>query len=404
MSKKALLVLVLFLAASIFSCTEMENTGTSRDQATGSDDAGLGLFPGGTSSGEVESGQKDLPLGSDSGPSSTDGTGDLAGTVIDPRNGNIISGVTVEITFPDGSPAEIPDEVSDSLGKFSFTGIADDDPYMITLADPNHVTTQIWTEVVDAAVTTLPPGWFVPHPIINGGKICGTITDALNGDPIPNVDIDFRAGINPPADADHPVLFSATTGIAGYYEVDDVDAGVYTGFTSHPDYMDSTFPVYALGAQDVCGQDTALSPMIFGDELRIILFWGLVPSDLDSHLWAPHHGCELTNPFHLYYPDAEDYGGTGCSAYFSLDLDDVTSNGPETTTIHDNPDGNSPFVGSPYRFTVQDYTNRSSGSSQAMSNSTGLRVIALSTAGQVTFYMPPNTPATVWSVFDAQFD
>jgi hypothetical protein len=325
------------------------------------------------------------------------GAGDIAGTVLDPRTGNPIQGVVVDIMLPNGNPSGIPPATTNAQGKFTFSSITDTD-YMLVIEDPNYITTKIWTTVTDGSMTTLTPIHYLRHPVLYHGTACGDIYDVLTGDLIPNVSIKFRRGINAPIT--EPVVYTDSTGIWGYWKLQNMEAGVYTGYTSKNGYEDGTFNVYVMGNEEICNQNGAMSPVVEEDELRIILQWGASPSDLDSHLWAYHHGCAVANPFHQYFSSI----GHACSTWFALDLDDTSSYGPETSTIYKTSDGFSPRINQPYRFAVHDYSNRSSGTSSAMSNSPGLRVDAITSQGTTTFYMPTNTPATVWSVFDAEFD
>ena len=79
--------------------------------------------------------------------------------------------------------------------------------------------------------------------------------------------------------------------------------------------------------------------------------------------------------------------------FAELDLDDLSSYGPETVTIYDQIDGT-------YRFSVHDYTNRSSESSTALSNS-GAQVRIYKGSGLLeTFNVPTNMGGTLWTVFE----
>ncbi|KPJ52892.1 hypothetical protein AMJ39_06545, partial [candidate division TA06 bacterium DG_24] len=63
-------------------------------------------------------------------------------------------------------------------------------------------------------------------------------------------------------------------------------------------------------------------------ELRLTLTWGQDPSDLDSHLWTP----EIEgSTYHVYYASQ---GSQESAPYAELDVDDVTSYGPENITIY----------------------------------------------------------------------
>ncbi len=319
--------------------------------------------------------------------------GDVTGVAVDAETELPIEGADVDISLV-SSGQLVDTQVTDPNGKFTFTALTDDE-YKIELSYPGYITTEMWTGVVMDLESQLPTGTMVMHPVIIHGDISGKITDALTGELVGNVSLELRWGINPPEE--NAVLYTGSTGALGRYTIENVKAGVYTVFASKNGYRDGSFIVKVIGAEEVPNQDGFLSPGIEGEEMRIVLTWGLTPTDLDSHLWAPHNGCEGTNPYHLYYPDSENSGGQGCSSYFSLDLDDVTSYGPETTTIWQwNPTDS-------YRFLVQDYTNRSCTPGvlpcKAMSNS-GATVTVLTATDTFVFNISPDTSATAWRVFD----
>lgn len=77
----------------------------------------------------------------------------------------------------------------------------------------------------------------------------------------------------------------------------------------------------------------------------------------------------------------------------NLDVDDVTSYGPETITIVNMTDG-------VYRYSVHDYTNRGSSDSKAMSNSSATVKVYKGSSLLKTFNIPTNVGGTVWTVFE----
>jgi uncharacterized protein YfaP (DUF2135 family) len=83
-----------------------------------------------------------------------------------------------------------------------------------------------------------------------------------------------------------------------------------------------------------------ISPTLHAGEIRIVLEWGSIPSDLDSHLMTPYGEQVWFRNFNV------NYGG---EAIAELDLDDTTSYGPETTTIK-NPAGR-------FMFSVHNFNN-----------------------------------------------
>ena len=126
-------------------------------------------------------------------------------------------------------------------------------------------------------------------------------------------------------------------------------------------------------------------------EIRIKLTWGATPSDLDAHLTGP---APDGTRFHLYWIHAPNHGGVSpWPEYINLDLDDMSSDGPETITIAQQIPG-------VYRFSVHDYTNSLSSSSTALSNS-GAQVRVEKGENLIeTFYVPSNQEGTLWTVFE----
>jgi hypothetical protein len=84
---------------------------------------------------------------------------------------------------------------------------------------------------------------------------------------------------------------------------------------------------HALLTSTVCAHDTpprrtyAVAPAVQNGQLRIVLTWGEIPRDLDSHLDLPS-GC------HIFYGRKQCGGGEA-----SLDTDVTDSFGPETINV-----------------------------------------------------------------------
>jgi hypothetical protein len=75
------------------------------------------------------------------------------------------------------------------------------------------------------------------------------------------------------------------------------------------------------------GDQHIMSPVLASGQLRIVLTWGDQPSDLDSHLVGTmDNGARV----HVYWVERQAPGNIA-----NLDVDDITSFGPETTTIND---------------------------------------------------------------------
>jgi hypothetical protein len=114
---------------------------------------------------------------------------------------------------------------------------------------------------------------------------------------------------------------------------------------------------------------------------------GASPSDLDSHLTVPNAD---VSRFHVFY---QNRGAFDAPPFAGLDVDDVASFGPETITITQLNSGS-------YRYSVHDFTNRSSAASTALGNS-GARVEVYFNGGlQRTFFVPPGQAGNLWTVFE----
>ncbi len=386
-------ILVIVLAVAAVSCVAGDDSNDGDDSA---ETASAGdSAPDQDTAAEVIDADVFDPFS----PVAEDRAGDVQGVVVDPRNMSPVAGAEVRLLFLDGTPADPTVITTGANGAFSFSQVNQLE-YIIDVTHPTHQETQLWTRVFDNGTTQLANVWLVPKPLILLGSVSGIIKDALTGFAIGGASLDFRAGINAPNT--EPVVGSTTTNASGQFTI-SLEAGVYTAYVTALNRCDTTFSVYVLGARNTGSQNGTMTTALTQGQMRIVLSWGATPTDLDSHLWAPHGGCESQNPFHLYFGNN---GTHGCTSSFDLDLDDVTSFGPETTTVGS---FTSPISFTPYNFLVHDYSNLGSGISQAMSNSQGLRVEVFTgnsggSCDQLTFTMPPNTPATVWHVFQGVYD
>ncbi len=387
-------MLVVMMAIAAFSCVAGEESDESDASAKA---AQVGEPSAGDDAATAE--MIDADVFDPVSPVAESRAGDVEGVVVDPRNMSPVEGAEVRLLFLDGTPADPTVITTGPDGAFNFAQVNELE-YIIDVTHPTHQDTQLWTRVFDNGTTQLANVWLVPKPLILLGSVSGVIKDALTGFAIGGAALDFRAGINAPDT--EAVVGSTTTNASGQFTI-SLDAGVYTAYATALNRCDTKFSVYVLGARNTGSQNGSMTTALTQGQMRIVLSWGATPTDLDSHLWAPHDGCDPQNPFHLGYWNNNTHG---CTSSFDLDLDDTSSFGPETTTVGSFDD---PVSFTPYSFLVHDYSNLGSGISQAMSNSQGLRVEVFTgnsggSCDQLTFTMPPNTPATVWHVFEAEFD
>lgn len=219
----------------------------------------------------------------------------------------------------------------------------------------------------------------------SNGSISGVILNALDGSGVPGCTLSIRAGINAIEGA---VVVTAVSGNNGLYSLQNLPAGQYTIQAQRQGFTDCYFTVVCIGGQNQNNQNGTMTPTLNDDEIRIILTWGVAPSDLDSHLTGPTLD---GSRFHVCYYSKTFYQNEFVNA--ALDYDDVSSYGPETVTIYQLSEGI-------YRYSVHDYSNRNEEYSVALSNSSAqVRVYQGSTLIS-NFNVPSNTEGTLWTVFE----
>lgn len=124
---------------------------------------------------------------------------------------------------------------------------------------------------------------------------------------------------------------------------------------------------------------------------KIILTWGVTPNDLDSHLTGPDPAVSPTARFHIFYRQKGIYNS---APYAALDVDDISSFGPEITTI-------TRFYPGTYRYSVHHFEG--SGDIHTSPARVELRL-----NGRTTIFTPPSPGSTaiglntVWQVFELE--
>ncbi len=119
------------------------------------------------------------------------------------------------------------------------------------------------------------------------------------------------------------------------------------------------------------------------DQITARLTWGENPRDLDTHLVGP-------NSFHIYYVNK---GSLTSSPFIQLDVDDVTSYGPEVLTMLSFPETGT------YHYAIYHFSGTSSISASPAR-------VELTIRGQRTVFTPParQRDNKWWNVFDIVVD
>jgi len=314
--------------------------------------------------------------------------GTISGSVKDAVTRSPLQGASINVY---SGSSIISSGATDSNGVYSFS-VPAGSGYRVEFSKTGYIPAIYENVSVEADTTTYLEVVLQIDTTHSGtGNISGKIVNALDGTGVSGLTINLRAGINVTTGS---IVATTTTLSNGFYSFTNLNAGNYTAEVSGSGYNTTYFTVICIGGTTTADQNVTITPILYPGETRIILTWGEIPWDLDSHLTGP---LPDGTRFHMYYPYAESRGGSHWPEYVKLDLDDVTSYGPETTTIYQQIDG-------VYRFSVHDYTNRYSSSSTALSNS-GAQVRVYRGSNLVaTFNVPANQEGTLWTVFELSGD
>lgn len=298
----------------------------------------------------------------------------LRGIVRDGVTRNGVSGVTLNFTGPNGLSAGSVQ--TGATGEYSINLPAGAVTATISLS--GYVSTVLNAIAVANATVQADSVLFAQNQPGNG-TISGRITNALTGQGLSGATLRLRAGVGVSAGA---IVATATTTSTGDYTLSAV-SGSYTVEIALVNFVTTYFVTVAVGGQTLSQQNSSISPVLTGNDIRIVLTWGVSPSDLDSHLTGPSG----SGRFHVYYSSRSATGAI-------LDVDDVTSYGPETITI-------SQFTSGTYRYSVHDYSNGGSSVSTAMSNVSGAQVRVFQGSTQIaTFNVPSGRTGNLWTVFE----
>jgi len=311
-------------------------------------------------------------------------------TVIPPPNPGILTGRVINFTtgagvggaaiqFQSGSNT-LGTTTSAADGSFTSPGLPSPAGGIWILAS---ATGYARGEILVAAVPMGTTTYTEPIPLVPQsaahGSISGVVRNARTGQGVPSASVTLNSYSN-------PTNISLTTDAQGFFKYNDLAAGTYrlSGFA--PGYQVAQRTGVSVGNNtETSGQDLVLSPAGSND-VRIVLTWGSTPSDLDSHLTGPNADASR---FHVYYSNR---GSTTSAPFAALDLDDVTSFGPETITITQMNSGN-------YRYSVHDYSDRVSNTSTLLGSS-GAKVEVYTSAGLAQTFFVPNQAGTLWTVFE----
>lgn len=218
------------------------------------------------------------------------------------------------------------------------------------------------------------------------GLATGIIKDALTGQLVHDIKMTLRPGWN--NTLGEGIKTIETT--EGEYSA-ILPLGNYTMEMEKEGYYPKSFNIYVRSGESG-NQNSSMVPLDaqFDSKLRIVMTWGEEPQDLDSHLYGPM--ADQNQNFHVSYRNRTHYEGD--ELYVDLDLDDVSSYGPETITIHKTNDTGI------YRYYVHNYSYGLDSENTSMSTSGAQVEIYQEDGTYHQFSIPVNQIGVYWHVFD----
>lgn len=326
----------------------------------------------------------------------------ITGSAVNVSTNVPISGATIQAVDNRGHSISA---TTDSNGAFTVT-VDTMRNYNITIS-ANGYLTQYIPRVSSFAFTDQQIGtiFMFPNNLSGTTAVSGTVIDArTESSGISGAKLTFRSGYNTRIGT---ATSTVTTDSSGSYTIAALAIGTYTveiaksGFETR--YINLT-----VSGSTMSENFSLVSQVSSGNSngfATIVLNWGANPSDLDSHLTGP----ATTDRFHIFFADSiylNDNNTTGTfdpenpcattNVVASLDRDDVTSYGPETTTLC------RPTVGGLYKYYIHHYAG-----SSTIGESSATVTLTLSNGTTRTF-TPPSTGSTgggdIWHVFDFDAD
>lgn len=296
---------------------------------------------------------------------------DLNGNVINSTN-QPVRQATVTLVR-DG--VTITATTTDDDGTYLLSG-ASDGTYELQIAREGYLPFSETINVAGSANRT--------DMLLGNATITGQIINSQTGEGLSEAKVSFAAGTDTTRTMADLVV---ETDDSGVYLIDNAPTGVFVVVVRR-----SGFYTTVVESLEVDEGANALPPVTTVEEvpegsLRIVLTWGESPLNLDSHLTGPQSG---GNRFHCYYENQTP------NEQVNLDVDDVTSYGPETITI-------STLVAGTYRYSVNNYSNRYSSNGAIGIASSPAKVEVYSTEGLIASFVAPSaTSGDTWRTFELE--
>ncbi len=297
------------------------------------------------------------------------------------ENQKNLEDVLVEVCDMEGT--ELGDlEMTGENGKYEVKSELADE-YVLYFDKAGYISEELYLDQVDEklqSVYSCPLVELIPESEDEIGGASGTIKNAVNLKGVEGLNLSLRRGINHRLGSPDA---TGTTGSDGSYQFKGLTAGCYCMEISGKGFETAYMDIKILGGRVLSGQDGYISKDLKKGQVRVVLTWGEAPKDLDAHMV-----CRLScgEEYEVDYTEMEfRYKGKKICA---LDVDDLTSYGPETVTIYNKKAGK-------FTYAVHRFCPGRLGDSDACVQ------VYLGSGNQssYTFYVPACGEENYWTVF-----
>jgi hypothetical protein len=319
----------------------------------------------------------------------------ITGNVYD-SNGSYLDGVNVAITLRNENIDFTPITLTTDRTSFS-AALEQYRDYVITYSKAGYQSVTQNFNTFNSNTTTSDVTLYTIDEIAAMTEITPSINiiNSRNGDTISDVTINIREGFNNRLGTIYKTYESSSasglTLLPGTYTFELTKEGFYSDFVTTT--ISSSTSILNFDLLSIATSTTINSDAF----ATIIVRWGLNPEDLDSHLLFSGNDVYYSNPWNGTKPTDVNNPCDTNGVVASLDLDDTTSYGPETTTICDGTKG-------PFNFKIHHY----SGSSNIGASPTTVELITRD-GSRYEFTAPTDTQYTgtdndYWDVFSLNTD
>lgn len=295
-----------------------------------------------------------------------------------------LANATVKLYSGSNLTTPLSTNTTDKNGKFSFN--VSKGNYTLVISANGYKTLTSNQTVGDDEIKYTEHILLIDNHQSGLGSAGGIVSNALDGKGLSNVTIKLRPNWNSTSGAYFD--FQTTTNASGRYTIENVPVGYYTVEASRNGYVTGYTNIIVLSDAKRDNFDFTITPTLNADDIRIVLTWGSSPKDLDSHLIGR---TPSNDTFNVYYKNKTyRYDGREMA---NLDVDDISSYGPETITITEN------IYGS-YTYAVHNFSNRNSTNSTALSFSGAVVRVFAGSVQVAEYHVPTDQVGTYWTVFE----